>query len=170
MATTLKTNVLLQLQAVYRNVLDLGTPTDRFEKRSKLEFSNGTGANAADLLFHDQRTIAASSNEDLDLAGALTNPLTGATMTFVELRGLMIFASSTNTNNVRLTRPASNGVPLFLAASDGIDIHPGGGFCWFCPADGKVTVTAGTGDLLNVANSSSGSSVTYDVVILGTSA
>ncbi len=170
MATTLKVNTLLQLDAVYRNVLDIGTPTDTFQKRSKIELTNGTGSSAADPMFHDQRTLAASGTEDLDLAGALTNPLTGAAMTFVELRALMITAASTNTNNVRLIRPASNGVPLFLAASDGIDIPPGGSFIWICPADGKVTVTASTGDLLNVANSSSGSSVTYDVVIIGTSA
>lgn len=170
MATTLKTNLLLQLDAVYRNVLDISTPTDTFQKRTKIELANGTGSSSADLMFHDQRTIAASSSEDLDLAGALTNPLTGSALTFVELRGLIVTASASNTNNVRVTRPASNGVPLFLAAGDGIDIPPGGCLCWFCPADGKVTVTASTGDLLTVANSSSGSSVVYDVVIIGTSA
>jgi hypothetical protein len=82
----------------------------------------------------------------------------------------MVTASSSNTNNVRVTRPASNGVPLFLAASDGIDILPGGCFLWAAPAATTVTVTAGTGDLINVANSSSGTSVTYSVVIIGTSA
>lgn len=169
MSTTLRSLVTTQVEATYKNVLDLGTPTDSFVKKLRIELSNGTGASSADLLFHDQRTIAASSNEDLDLAGALASPF-GATLTFVELRAILITASSANTNNVRVTRPASNGVPLFLAASDGIDIPPGGTFMWACPADGKVTVTAGTGDLINVANSSSGTSVTYDVVIVGTSA
>lgn len=170
MATTLRSIISAEISATYKNLLDIGTPTDTFLKKLRIELGNGTGASLADLLFHDQRTIAASSNEDLDLAGVLANPLTGATMTFVELRALLITASSSNTNNVRVIRPASNGVPLFLAASDGIDVPPGGAFLWTCPADGKVTVTAGTGDLLNVANSSSGSSVTYDVVILGASA
>lgn len=169
MARNLRTNLLVQLDALYKNVLDLGTPTDTFQKRTRIELANGTGANSADLLFHDQRTIAASSNEDLDLAGVLVGPF-GETLTFVELRAVLITAASANTNNVRVIRPASNGVPLFLAASDGIDVPPGGAFLWTCPADGKVTVTAGTGDLLNVANSSSGTSVTYDVVIIGASA
>jgi hypothetical protein len=170
MATTLKAIVTAQIEATYKNVLDLGTPTDAFLKKLKIELSNGTGANSADLMFHDQRTINASSNEDLDLAAVLTNPLTGAALTFVELRAILITAAAANTNNVRVTRPASNGVPLFLAASDGIDVPPGGAFLWTCPADGKVTVTASSGDLINIANSSSGTSVTYDVVILGTSA
>lgn len=169
MTTTLRTVITAQIEAVYKNLLDLGTPTDTFLKKAKIELANGTGASSADVMFHDQRTIAASSNEDLDLAGALSNAF-GSTLTFVELRAIMIVAASANTNNVRVTRPASNGVPLFLAASDGIDVPPGGVFLWSCPADGKVTIGAGSSDLINVANSSSGTSVTYDVVIIGCSA
>lgn len=169
MATTLKATVTAQIEATFRNVLDLGTPTDSFLKRQRIELANGTGANSADLMFHDQRTINASNNEDLDLAGSLAGPF-GASQVFVELRAILISAAAGNTNNVRVTRPASNGVPLFLAASDGIDVPPGGVFLWSCPADGKVTVTASTGDLINIANSSSGTAVTYDVVIIGASA
>lgn len=169
MATTLKTIVTAQIETTFKNVLDLSTPVDCLTKKTKIELANGTGASSADLCFHDTRTISASSNEDLDLAGSLAGPF-GASQVFVELRALLISASSSNTNNVRITRPASNGVPLFLAASDGIDVPPGGVFLWSCPADGKVTVTASTGDLINIANSSSGTSVTYDVVIVGVSA
>lgn len=169
MTTTLKTIITMSIETVFKNLLDLSTPVDTLLEKKKIELSNGTGANSADLCFHDQRTIAASSNEDLDLAGSLAGPF-GASQVFVEVRAVMIVASSANTNNVRVTRPASNGVPLFLAASDGIDVPPGGFFAWSCPADGKVTVTASTGDLINIANSSSGTSVTYDVVIIGCSA
>lgn len=169
MTTNLKSIITAQVETTYKNLLDLSTPTDSLLQKVKIQLANGTGANSADLCFHDTRTIAASSNEDLDLAGSLAGPF-GASQVFVELRAIMIKAAAGNTNNVRVTRPASNGVPLFLAASDGIDVPPGGVFLWACPADGKVTVTASTGDLINVANSSSGSTVTYDVVILGTSA
>lgn len=169
MATTLKTIVTAQIEATYKNVLDLGVPTDAFLKKVKIELTEGTGASLADRMFHDQRTLTASATEDLDLAGVLANPF-GSTLTFVELRAILISASSANTNNVNVTRPASNGVPLFLAASDGIAVPPGGVFMWSCPADGKVTVTASTGDLLTITNSAGSTSVTYDVVIIGTSA
>lgn len=169
MATTLKTNVTVQLAATYKNLLDLGTPTDTFLKKTLIELANGTGAQSADLMFHDQRTLAASGTENLDLAGSLANPLTGATMTFVEVRAVIVTAASTNTNNVVVSRPASNGVPLFSAASDAIPVPPGGVFAWACGADGAVTVTAGTGDIITVTNSAAGTSVTYDVIIVGTS-
>ena len=57
---------------------------------------DAAGKYPSTVMFHDQRTLAASGTEDLDLAGALTNPLTGAAMTFVELRAVMITAASTN--------------------------------------------------------------------------
>lgn len=169
MATSLKTIIQLGIQAALSNPLDLVTGAAPLDYSKKLIWTNGTTVDKADLVWSDTRTINASSNEDLDLAGSLSS-IYGATLTFVELKGIIVAASAANTNNVRLIRPASNGVPLFLAASDGIDIPPGGFFAWFCPADGKVTVTAGTGDLLNVANSSSGTSVTYDVILIGASA
>lgn len=170
MTTTLaKCIITAQIESSLRNNLDLSTPVDDLLEKVKIQLSNGTGAGSADLIFHDRRTINASSNEDLDLAGSLVSPY-GATLTFVEVRALLIYASTGNTNNVNVTRPASNGVPIFLAAGDGVPVPPGGVFQWACPADGKVTVTASTGDLINVANASSGSSVTYDVVIIGTSA
>ena len=169
MATSLNTTFTAQVSGTYKNLLDLGTPTDNFLKKIAIELANGTGASSADLMFHDQRTLGASATEDLDLAGGLTNPLTGAAMTFVELRGFLVFAASANTNNVNVTRPASNGVPLFLAAGDGTPVPPGGLLAWACPADGKVAITAGTGDLLTFTNSAGSTSVTYDVVILGTS-
>jgi hypothetical protein len=169
MATTLKTVVTAQIATTFKNLIDLSTPTDEATLTAKVQLSNGTGANSADLQWHDQRTLSASATEDLDLAAVLTSVF-GATLTFVELRAIMIKAAAANTNNVNLTRPASNGVPLFLAAGDGIPVPPGGAFLWTCPADGKVTVTASTGDLLTLTNSAGSTSVTYDVFIVGTSA
>lgn len=169
MPTTLNAIVTAQIDTVFRNLLDLSTPVDTLTKKTRIELANGTAANAADLCFHDTRTVAASGTDALDLAGSLAGPF-GASQVFVEVRAVLVSASASNTNNVRVNRPASNGVPLFLAAGDGMDVPPGGVFLWCCPADAKVTVTAGTGDLLNIDNSGAGTSVTYDVVIIGCSA
>lgn len=169
MATVLTTTLTAYINAALSNPIDLVTGAAPLEYTKKMTWTNGTTADKADLVFSDTRTVTASSTDPLDLAGSLAS-VYGATLTFVELKALLVVASTANTNNVRVNRPASNGVPLFLAASDGIDVPPGGLFFWACPADGKVTVTASTGDILNFDNSSSGTSVTYDVVIIGASA
>ena len=157
------------IKAEHTKALDLGTASFDLTELVDFGLTSGTGAGAADLMFTDTRTLAASGTENLDLAGSLTDAF-GATLTFVELRAVVIKASPGNTNNVEVTTPASSGCPLFLDDGDGIPVPPGGVFLWACPADGKVTVTPSTGDLLTVTNSAGTTGVTYDVVILGTSA
>lgn len=169
MATTLKTVVTAEIATTFKNLLDLSTPTDAATVTAKIQLSNGTGANAADILFHDTRTLSASATENLDLAGSLAGPF-GASSVFVEVRAVLVKAAAANTNNVNVIREGTNGVPLFLALGDGIPVPPGGCFLWACGADAKVAVTASTGDLLTFTNSSGSTSVTYDVFIVGTSA
>lgn len=149
---------------------DLGTPTFAPDFLGQVKLASGTGANQADLLWCDERTISASSSENLDLAGSLTDAF-GATLTMVEVVAIIISASSGNTNDVVVGAAGSNPLPLFGGTSGTIAVRPGGLFVIAAPnAAGQVTVTAGTGDILKVANSSSGSSVTYKIMVVGRSA
>ena len=149
--------------------LDLATAAAPLDYMARIRLLSGTGAGAADMAWHDQRTVAASGNEDLDLAGVLTGPL-GGTLTFARIKGLIFKAADANVNNVQVTRPAANGVPWLLAAGDGIALAPGEVFAWLSPTATGKAVTAGTADLINVANSGAGTGVTYDVIIIGASA
>lgn len=146
---------------------DLGTASAPFSLSKLVELASGTGAGQADLLFADERTLAASANEDLDLAAVLAD-IYGATLTLAKVKFIAIVAAAGNTNNVQVTRPASNGVPLLMAAGDGKALQPGGFLAFYDPTG--VTVTADSGDLINIANSGGSTSVTYQIVIIGTSA
>jgi hypothetical protein len=148
---------------------DLDTASSTIAASLATAFSDGVTAGSADRLFRDTRTLAASATEDLDLSGSLTN-IYGDTVVFADVRAILVLAAAANTNNVNVTRPASNGLPLFLAASDGIAVRPGGAFLWICPDATGVAVTAGTGDLLTFTNSAGSTSVDYTVLILGASA
>lgn len=165
----LSTTIDLGVNATLTTALDLVTASAPLAYSKRISLATGTGANQADRVWSDTRTIAASGTEDLDLAGVLTDAF-GAAFTLAKVKAVLITAAAANTNSVRVIRPAANGVPIFLAASDGLDVVPGGAFLWVAPSAAAVAVTAATGDLLTVANSGSGTSVTYDVVIIGTSA
>lgn len=135
-----------------------------------LAFAAGTGAEQADRLYVGAIDIAASGSTELDLAGVLTDAF-GTTLTFAELAAVLVFADDTNTNDIDVGGAASNAVPLFKATNDIVPVKPGGVLTLAAPgAAGLCTVTAGTGDKLKLANSSSGSSVTGTIVILGRSA
>lgn len=166
----LSSSVLVQLAATLTSDLDLATVTVPLTYRHRSVLTSGTTGDEADLVFHDTRTLAAEGTEDLDLAGVLTSAL-GATLTFVQVKAIMIAAAAANTNNVLVTCPASNGVPLTDAGEKIFPpVRPGGIALWFDPGDGGIAVTAGTGDLITVTNSGAGTAVTYDVIIIGTSA
>jgi hypothetical protein len=167
-AATLTGQLHTEIIVSYTGSNDLGSPRFTLSQgnQAPIALANGTGSGQANLLFADQRTIAASSSENLDLAGVLTDPF-GNTLTFAAIKVIRICASSANTNNVLVGGAASNTfLGMFDDATDIIRVKPGGCFLWIAPQTG-ATVTASTGDILKIANSSSGTGVTYDVTILG---
>lgn len=151
--------------------LDLTTTSDPLMFRQAVSLGSGSGAGQADKVFHDRRTLAASAAEDLDLAGVLLDAF-GAAITFVRVKGLFITAAAANVNNVVVGADATNPWATLLNATGTITLRPGASFGAIAgAADGTAyAVTAGTGDLLQVANSGAGTSVTYDIVIVGASA
>ena len=166
MAEALNLQITLKIAGALTNAIDLSTPTQAFatDYSSLLVFGNGTGANQANMIWHDQRSVGTGS-EDLDLAGSLVSAF-GTTITFTVVKGVLIVASTANSGNVVVSRPASNGLVLFTAASDGLAaLKPGGIFLFTDPSAAGLTVTASTGDLLNV-DASTGT-VVYDVWIWG---
>jgi len=163
---SLKSTVVADLS----KALDLCSGNSSLQAAFSLAMTDGTGANQVDRIFHDERTLAASATEDLDLSGGGLTDIYGTAFTIARLKLLVLWPSSANTNNVNLTRPASNGVPLFLAAGDGIAGRPGGEIIICAPDATGYAVTAGTGDLINLTNSAGTTSVTYKIILMGASA
>ena len=166
---TLSTKLNLKLESTQTNPLDLVTASAPLRYARSLALASGVGSRQADRIWTDTRTLAASGTENLDLAGSLVDAFGGSAV-FARVKAIVVAAAAGNTNNVNFIREATNGVPIFLAAGDGIPVQPGGAFCWFTPSAAGVVVTAATGDLLTVTNSGAGTPVTYDIIIVGASA
>lgn len=169
---TLTSRLTLAASASQVSTLDLGVAQAQLAKSYTADLASGTAAGQADRIFHDTRTLAPSGSEDIDLAGVLTDALGGA-LTFVRIKGLVVAAAAGNTNNVIVGGASSNGFVTWVGgATHTVTVRPGATLALFAGAADAVgyTVTAATGDLLHVANSSSGTAVTYDVIVLGCSA
>lgn len=144
---------------------DLGTPNILLNIEKSMSFTPGTAAvGQANVLFSDTRTLGPSASESLDFAGVLADAL-GVTIAAAEVVAIYFSAASGNVNDVQITRPASNGVPLFLAAGDGYSLGPGD-FSVRTYRNG-VAVVAATGDLITVTNGGAGTPVTYDIIVIG---
>jgi hypothetical protein len=148
--------------------------TDLQSRSAPLEYSynkaltTGTGANQADRLFTDQRTITASANDDLDLAGSLTDAF-GATVTFARVKLLVVTAAVGNANNVVVGGASSTFNTWVTGTSPAVLVRPGGMLALAATDATAYAVTATSADVLRISNSGAGTSVTYDIVIVGTS-
>lgn len=165
----LSTKLVAQIVATLTDSLDLGTASAPLDYTKRITLTDGTGANQADKLWHDQRVIAASATDTLDLAGTLVDAL-GDTVTLARVKAVLVVAAAANGDDVNVQQPATSGVPLFLAAGDGISVKPGGAFLWVAPDAAGVVVTGGTGDLLDLVNTDAAAQATVDVMIVGASA
>ncbi|GAA2327512.1 hypothetical protein [Dactylosporangium salmoneum] len=167
---TLNTRIAVDLAAVLQNALDLGQAELPISLDVAYRWPSGTTADKADKLWSDHRTINASSNDDLDLAGSLSDGL-GGTITFARIKAMLVRAARGNANNVIVGGGASNQFINWVAdATDKIIVRPGGLLLLVAPDATGYPVTASTGDILRVANSGAGSSVDYDIVLIGASA
>jgi hypothetical protein len=95
----------------------------------------------------------------------------GQAITFARVKGLIVSASAANANNVVIGGAASNAFTgVFGASTHTLAVRPGGLLVLTAPDASGYVVTAGTGDLLRVANSGGGTPVTYQIVVIGAAA
>lgn len=159
---TAEINVSIQSRLTGAN--DLGTPDISVNVEEVLRLSEGTGTTSqANKLFSDTRAIAISSSEDLDLAGGLTDAF-GAAITLGEVVAIYIKAAAANVTNILVGNAASNAFVGPLGATGVQTVKPGESMLWTSKTGWAVT--AGTGDLLKVANSGA-TLANYDIIVIG---
>jgi hypothetical protein len=166
MASTLTSRVSIQLTSNLSGTAGITTAAANLLKTFTSDLGNGTSTGNADRVWSENRTIAASGTNSTDLQGSLVDAI-GQAFTPLHVKTIAIFPSSTNTNDVVFGND-TNHVPIFSAVTATVAVKPGGAWIWHAPQSG-VTVTAATGDILKFTNGGAGTSVTYDVVVIGTS-
>lgn len=141
-------------------------PQVDYDVDRSLVFEPGTAdLNDANVLYRATRQIAASGNENLDLAGVLTNAL-GAVVAAAEVVAILVEADEDNANNVVFGPAAAAGfLGPFGDASDRLSVRPGDFQVLTCRTGWAVG--AGASDVLNVANSGAGTPVDYTITIIG---
>jgi hypothetical protein len=161
--------LLVQLAANYSPVsaFDFQAPTGGMPYGAQYSFTNGAGANQSDRIWADQRTLNASTNDDLDLAGVLTDVF-GASLTFARIKGMIVRSNPANTQTFSVGGGTNPFVSWATGTTPAVVVRPGGLFMLVAPDATGYAVAAGTADILRIANGA-GSPVTYDIVLWGSS-
>jgi hypothetical protein len=165
----LDTNIHVKVAATQYQAAGLATSTAAAVLEKSLTWATGTGLSQADRMYQKSAaTIGPSATTSLDFAAGVVDDF-GASITMARLKLVVLFAYAANANDLHIVRPASNGVPWFIAVSNGILVRPGGIFLWAAPDAIGVVVTPTSGDLISLTNPAA-STITYDVIVLGASA
>ena len=167
--TTVTSTVSARVNSMLVGAADHSSPKAIDDLSAVVQLTSGVGANQADTVFSDNRSLAASANETLDLSGGALKDDLGAPANFAKVKAILIIASKTNVNNLVVGAAASNPFvgPLGGTAPT-ITIPPGGFVMLAAPANGWNSPD-GVADQLKIANGGAGTPVDYDVHILGTS-
>lgn len=134
------------------------------------DFANGVLAKQADILYATELTIAGGAFTDIDLNGSLTNAASVA-VNALKVASIVVMADPTNTTVVTVGGAAANAfVGPFGAATHTIKLSANAQFAISDDSlAGLGSVTAGTADLLRIANAA-GASAKVRVAIVGRSA
>lgn len=139
-----------------------------FPSWADIKLTNGVGDNQADGYWGDQRTLAGSATEELDLAGVLIDAF-GVTVAAAKLRALAIEADAANNaaNNLIVGAAAANQwFPIFGASTHTLILRPGARFVYVNKLGTGLAVTAGTADKLKFANSAATNTIIYRFTFL----
>ncbi|MCK9570375.1 hypothetical protein M0R72_15620 [Candidatus Pacearchaeota archaeon] len=166
MSNLISGSVKVIAKSDFDNVLDLTAPRDSLSKIINKAFTDGTGANKAQVHWTDQRILLTTAGETLDLEA-----LAGAfgVVTFDKIKFLIIEVT-TLTTGYRLEVGAADANQwaganqLLKDVSDILRVEAGGVLLWIAPVDGGVV--DGTHSDLKIYNPSGGS-VTYNIIAIG---
>jgi hypothetical protein len=137
-----------------------GKALDQYSTSFTKTFSDGaSGSRTINREWNDYRTLGGSS-ESLDLAGSLVSRA-GTSATFARVKSIVITADAANAGNLTIGGGSNPWNTLFTGT---VILRPGTQLIISTDDATGYTVTAGTGDLLQVAGASGYS---YEIAITG---
>lgn len=153
-------NVVINIQN--KKALDLDTVLDALNINAGIAWSYGTGANQANLLWHDAGSTD-DTGETLDVyAGTLKNAFGG--LITMEAIKLLYVKNTHATLTLKVGGASSVSIGICADNTDIIEIPPGGFILWTCPTAAGIVTT--TNKNLKLASKTAGT-ITYNIVLMG---
>ena len=168
MAETLSAQISASLVWLFQDTLGLTTIADASRLEYDAQLTAGTGSGQANGLWHDLRTLAAATNEDLTLSN-LPQTIFGnsVSVNMAAVKALLIVNSATTSGADLIVGAAASaawGAP-FGATSHQVRV-PADSCLLLVNKGAGWSVTAGAVDKLRIGNGGS-ASIDYKIVIVG---
>lgn len=168
-------SINLKIAASESSSNDFANPNWAANISHALNFTDGTTAGKFDLVYFDERSVATGANDDIDLSGVLSTALGTS---FLGAEGVMfaiinkpIDPAATQNTTALTVGNGSNPFEGWISTAGTVGpIGPGAFFViGSTDASGIGTITAGTGDILRVANAA-GATAVYQFAVFARTA
>jgi hypothetical protein len=171
MSETLSSEIKTSLGWLNQDALDLSIVSDSARLEFHATLADGTGADQADRVWHDVRTLTAGTNEDLVLS-ALPLAIFGDTLNIAlaKVKAILLVnaAAVAGENLIVGGALAREWQGPFAAAGDKL-VVPADSCLLLINKKSGWAVATGSADKLRIANGGTGD-ISYKLAILGTSA
>jgi len=154
-------NIILSIQN--RKTLDLDIVLDELNVNTGIAWTFGTGANQANLLWHDSRSTDATG-ETINVYDDGTEVNAFGTALTMEAIKLLYIKNTHASLTLEVFGGNSADIAVCADPTDIVEIPPGGFFLWVCPTAAGIATT--TNKNLKFATKTAGT-ITFDVVLLG---
>ncbi|REJ94886.1 MAG: hypothetical protein DWQ35_07390 [Planctomycetota bacterium] len=174
MAASLALDIAASLSWVFQDTQELTTISDTAKLQFAADLANGTADDQADRLWHDERTLATATHEDLDLTALAASVFENSvTVSLATVRALLLINTATTAGEDLLVGGAGAGGNAWASPFNGDQdaqlVLPADATLLLVNKKNTWTIANGASDQLRIANDGTGS-ITYRVVIVGTSA
>jgi hypothetical protein len=177
--TSLSATIQAALSAtIAKNTNSFNNPSATITPSNGVTLQYGTGAGYADVCWADVRTLAASTEESLNVSGgahggavALLDQF-GQTVVFVRIKLLYIRNTSTGAATILeiFGAGADDITTMLLANGDGFLVRPAATYIHYTGQSDATGYVVATDEVLDVKNQDAGNAATYEIAIIGTSA
>ena len=162
---TLTSNLLVTVAIQNTKAVGLTTVKDNISADWSVKLTDGTGANQADTLWHDQRTLADGANETIDVHDGSLSDAFGTAVTLDKLKMICIKNGSSDAD-LEIGGAAATQLGLFADGTDILNLPPGGIFVYSAP--GSAGLDCSTNSDLKLTHDGTGeSTLTYDIIVVG---
>jgi hypothetical protein len=152
---------------------DLSKTDDPMSLSFIQNIGSGTGANQGDRIFHDTRTLGATSAEDLSMYdfGGAVDPVG---QTYALARVILLIIQNKATTAGYTLKVGGKGTsttwtsPFNTVNTDKLIVEPGGIICLYAGSAAGYAVANTTNHILKIDNANA-ASVDYNIVVIGSS-
>lgn len=162
-ALTGSSNVVINI--TNSKALDFNTIVDGLAISTGITWSFGTGANQANVLYHDKVQLSSGGSTTIAVSDSSKSDAFGDVLNLSALK-LLYIKNNAVTGILSVLGTTTTALPILADPLDIIEIVAGGFFLWVAPTAAGIVVT--TNENLLLALSAGGeSSIDMDVVMLG---